>query len=152
MRHVIRSVLKSLLLTMALIAGPAGNALAVPNQLAPDPFQLGEPAPLAYRLLGQGGALAFHQQLQPCMAHDPALCLVAPALELEELFLSSSWLLVSMQTPQPPAITPSTKSMAPPSVVPPAVGGELSLGNGRELSLQITPTPRRCAPLVKLTF
>jgi hypothetical protein len=55
----------------------------------------------------------------------------------------------------PPAVTPGTGRgrATKPAVTPRhALAHDISLGRGRALSLQLTPTPERCAPLVKLTF
>jgi hypothetical protein len=42
--------------------------------------------------------------------------------------------------------------LAAPAVSPPSVGAHIALRAGRELELQLTPTPARCAPLLSLRY
>jgi hypothetical protein len=49
-------------------------------------------------------------------------------------------------------ITPAQPVRALPVKSTPDVGKRVELGEGRELSLQLTPTPTRCAPLFKITY
>lgn len=95
------------------------------------------------RLTSDAGAQPFH-----CPTHDAALCLTAPVLDFEAL--NAGWLRWSVG----PLPAPTLHSAAPTLFTrpTPALGGQLRFARGRELSVQITPTPRRCAPLVKLTF
>lgn len=39
-----------------------------------------------------------------------------------------------------------------PAAAPPSVGAHVALRDGRELDLQLTPTPTRCAPLLSLRY
>lgn len=49
-------------------------------------------------------------------------------------------------------ITPAQPLRALPVRSGPDLGKRVALGAGRELSLQLTPTPTRCAPLFKITY
>ncbi|HTU63194.1 MAG TPA: hypothetical protein VMF89_32260 [Polyangiales bacterium] len=45
-----------------------------------------------------------------------------------------------------------TGALRPAKSVPFSVGKRVALKSGRELSLQLTPTPTRCAPLFQVTY
>jgi hypothetical protein len=50
------------------------------------------------------------------------------------------------------AAVPAGTSTPAPSAIPLSVGAHVTLRRGRELSLQLTPTPTRCAPLLSLRY
>jgi len=92
------------------------------------------------------------QRPHTCQTRDSALCLHVASLAENALLIEAELLRVELERPAEAGRPAPHPLQQAPQLAARAVGGELQFGHGRELSVQLTPTPRRCAPLVKLTF
>ena len=77
--------------------------------------------------------------------------LAQPTPALDPGLIDWTWRIEAHASIEDAFVTPRPQVRALPPANP-SLGEEWTLRGGRELRLNLTPTPDRCAPLVALTF